>query len=60
LRFSYFPVLPRITYIILGKSKNDIVKDLINGVVMKFEEYKKKIEDEVKDKIYSKSYNDAL
>jgi len=27
---------------------------------MKFEEYKKKIEDEVKDKIYSKSYNDAL
>jgi hypothetical protein len=27
---------------------------------MKFEEYRKKIEDEVKDKIYSKSYNDAL
>ena len=47
-------------YVLLGKSKNDIVKDLINGVVMKFEEYKKKIEDEVKDKIYSKSYNDAL
>jgi len=45
---------------ILGKSKNDIVKDLINGAVIKFEEYGKKIEEEIRNKIYNECYNAIL
>jgi hypothetical protein len=45
---------------ILGKSKNDIVKDLINGAAIKFEEYGKKIEEEIRNKIYNECYNATL
>jgi len=44
---------------ILGKNKNDIVKDLINGVVISFDEYRKKIEKEVGDKKFDEGYNSA-
>jgi len=45
---------------ILGKSKNDIVKDLINGIVIKFDEYRKKIEDEIAAKEFNEGYDFAL
>ena len=44
----------------LGKNKNDIIKDLINGVVFNFDEYRKKIEKEVGDKKFDEGYNSAL
>jgi len=46
--------LPKDTYMkieklqtILGKHKNDIIKDLINGLVINFDEYKKNIEKDI-------------
>jgi hypothetical protein len=45
---------------ILGKSKTDIVKDLINGIVIKFDEYRKKIEDEIANESYVEGYDFAL
>jgi len=45
---------------ILGKNKNDIVKDLINGVVINFNELKNEIRKEIGYKMHSLGYNSAL
>jgi hypothetical protein len=45
---------------ILGKNKNDIVKDLINGVVINFNELKNEIMREIGLKSYIRGYNSAL
>ena len=45
---------------ILGKNKNDIVKDLIKGVVINFNELKNEIMKEIGYKMHSLGYNSAL